>query len=263
MLGLETPGQLLSQRLAGKLLGRSSEGNGAGPDARKSQSQVFLLRRRCCQRLRDLGSKQFSLKLHHQLNSILSPQRLRAPLHPETPRRSLMVYVRLPRPPRWLATCGQGASNATTSFDRALAFLPHAEIERSSGLLEPNLGFVAKSAFWLGLVYSAMPFDAASPTAVRPTGTATSPAASSSLANLAGAIAASQANQADWKSAVEAATALCAHNCYPFPPAGLAHALARKDPVEPPRRLTQVKSSRQGAVRPLAANHIRSTDGQT
>ena len=36
------------------------------------------------------------------------------------------------------------------------------------------MGFVAKSAFWLGLVYSAMPFDAGSPTALAPTGTAIS-----------------------------------------------------------------------------------------
>jgi hypothetical protein len=47
------------------------------------------------------------------------------------------------------------------------------------------MGFVAKSAFWLGMVYSAMPFDSGSPIALAPTATAMPPAASSSLESLA------------------------------------------------------------------------------
>jgi hypothetical protein len=126
------------------------------------------------------------------------------------------------------------------------------------------MGFVARSAFWLGLVYSAMPFDAGSPTALAPTGTAISPTASSSLGSFASAaIATSRQNQDDWKSAIQAAAALCSHNCFRLAPAGLTDAPARKDPAEPPRRVSQVKPGRQGAVRPLIANHIRSTDGQT
>jgi hypothetical protein len=126
------------------------------------------------------------------------------------------------------------------------------------------MGFVARSAFWLGLVYAAMPFDSGSPIALAPTGTATSAAASSSLASLASAaIGTSRPNQEGWKSAVEAAAALCSHNCFRPPPAGLTDAPARKDPAAPPRRPSQEKFARQGAVRPLIANHIRSPDGQT
>src|SRR5271170_3139086 len=141
MLGLEPSGQLLPQRLAGEMLERSSERNGAGSDARKSQSQVFFsldygpvspvwdskyhwVQRAAasCRPRESIGetgivtlrhetwpprfrAKTISLKLHHQLKSILSPERRRAPLHPETGRRSLMVYVPLPRPSRFLAMC--------------------------------------------------------------------------------------------------------------------------------------------------------------
>ena len=71
------------------------------------------------------------------------------------------------------------------------------------------MGFVAKSAFWLGMVYSAMPFDSGSPIALAPTATAMPPAASSSLESLAsGVIPSSRQNQDGWKSAVEVAAAL-------------------------------------------------------
>ena len=49
MLGLQPPGQLLPQRLSGGTLERSSQRNRTGPDARKNQSQFFLLRLRSCQ----------------------------------------------------------------------------------------------------------------------------------------------------------------------------------------------------------------------
>ena len=36
-----------------------------------------------------------------------------------------------------------------------------------TGSLEAAMEFVAKSVFWLGLVYSAMPFDSGTPIALR------------------------------------------------------------------------------------------------
>ena len=128
------------------------------------------------------------------------------------------------------------------------------------------MGFVARSAFWLGMVYSAMPFDSGGPIARAPTATAMPRAAGSSLESFASAmIPSSRQNQDGWKSAVEVAAALCAHNCFRPSPAGvsLANAPARKDRAEPARRFAQEKSDRQGAVRPPMANHIRSPDRQT
>ncbi len=128
------------------------------------------------------------------------------------------------------------------------------------------MGFVAKSTFWLGLVYFAMPFDSGSPIALAPTATAMPRAAGSSFESLASAvIPSSPQNQDRWKSAVEAAAALCAHDCFRPSPAGFSFtdAPARKDRAEPSRRFSQEKSDRQGAVRPPMSNHIRSPDRQT
>jgi hypothetical protein len=124
------------------------------------------------------------------------------------------------------------------------------------------MGFVAKSAFWLGLVYSAMPFNSGSPAALAPTGTATSPAAGSALGGFAGAaIGGLGQNHGGWKSAAEAAAALCSPNC--FRPPRFTDAATPKDPARPPQRASREKSGRGGAVRPLLANHIRLPDGQT
>ena len=49
MLGLEPPSQPLPQRLAGGMVQRSPERSRTGSDARKNQSQFFLLRPRFCQ----------------------------------------------------------------------------------------------------------------------------------------------------------------------------------------------------------------------
>jgi hypothetical protein len=49
MLGLKRRSQPLSQRLARRMLQRSSEWNRTGSDARKNQSQFLLLRLRSCQ----------------------------------------------------------------------------------------------------------------------------------------------------------------------------------------------------------------------
>jgi hypothetical protein len=60
------------------------------------------------------------------------------------------------------------------------------------------MGFVAKSAFWLGLVYSAMPFDSEKPNALAP---------GYPLATYASAL---RQNADDWRSAIEVAAALSA-----------------------------------------------------
>lgn len=99
------------------------------------------------------------------------------------------------------------------------------------------MGFVAKSTFWLGMVYSAMPFDSGSPIALAPTATAMPPVASSSLESLASAvIPSSRQNQDGWKSAVEVAAALCAHNCFRPSPAGLSLTDAPAGKTGPSRR---------------------------
>ncbi len=85
------------------------------------------------------------------------------------------------------------------------------------------MGFVVKSAFWLGLVYSAMPFDSGSPIVVAPSATAPFRAAGSPLGTLAGAVIPPPLqNKNAWKSAVEGAAGLCATNCLREIPAGLA-----------------------------------------
>jgi hypothetical protein len=72
---------------------------------------------------------------------------------------------------------------------------------------------VAKSAFWLGLVYSAMPFDSTAPIAHAPRTTAI-PHAAGSVSALAGAVIQTSGQSSDdWKSAVAIAAALCASNC--------------------------------------------------
>ena len=66
------------------------------------------------------------------------------------------------------------------------------------------MGFVAKSVFWLGLVYSAMPFDSGTPIALAPTPGAMPREASSSLESLAAAVIPAVSQNPDgWKSAVE------------------------------------------------------------
>jgi hypothetical protein len=71
------------------------------------------------------------------------------------------------------------------------------------------VGFVAKSAFWLGLVYSAMPFDLGKSNAFAPM-TAATPYSGYPLGTYASAL---RQNADDWKSAIEVATSLCARDC--------------------------------------------------
>jgi hypothetical protein len=136
-----------------------------------------------------------------------------------------------------------------------------------TGSLEAAMRFVAKSVFWLGLVYSAMPFDSGTPIALAPTPGAMPGEASSSLESLAAAvIPAARQNPDGWKSAVEVAAALCAPNCLRAAAARLSPTGGppAKDPAGPTlRRVSREKSDREGAVRPPAANHIRSQDRQT
>jgi hypothetical protein len=136
-----------------------------------------------------------------------------------------------------------------------------------TGSLEAAVGFVAKSVFWLGLVYSAMPFDSGNPIALAPTPGAMPREASSSLESLGAAVIPAVSQNPDgWKSAVESAAALCAPNCLRAAATGLSSTGGPpgKDPADPSlRRVSREKSGREGAVRPPAANHIRSQDGQT
>jgi hypothetical protein len=76
------------------------------------------------------------------------------------------------------------------------------------------MGFVVKSAFWLGLVYSAMPFDSGSPIAVAPTATAPLRATGPPLGTLARAVIPPPLqNKNGWKSAMDVAAGLCATKC--------------------------------------------------
>jgi hypothetical protein len=210
-----------------------------------------------------ISAHAVSLRLQQQIKSILSPRRCRAPF--QLGARGRFRYGL--RSVNKGACCfltprGRETSNETTLFDRTLAFLTHARSRRFR-IGGPTMGFVAKSAFWLGLVYSAMPFDSERPTALAAMASAISPVAGPSLASLAGeAILASRSNQNDWKADVQAATALCSQNCLGAPPTGFS-AGAAANPAEPPRRVSRAKSGRESAVRPPNANHIRSPDRQT
>jgi len=175
-----------------------------------------------------------------------------------------MVYVPLTRASGVLTVCGRETSKSPPFFDRALARLTHIRSAYVQDGWKQPMGFVVKSAFWLGLVYSAMPFNSGSPAALAPMATLKSPAAGSALGGFASAaIGGLGPNRADWKSAAEAAAALCSPDCFRASPAGLADAAPPIDPAGPPRRAFREKSGRGGAVRPLLANHIRSPDGQT
>ena len=104
------------------------------------------------------------------------------------------------------------------------------------------MGFVAKSVFWLGMVYSAMPFDSGSPTALAPTATGTPRADSPSLESFASSVIPALGQTQDgWKSAAEVAAALCAHNCFRPSSSGLSSTDAppRKNRPEPSRGLAR------------------------
>jgi hypothetical protein len=106
------------------------------------------------------------------------------------------------------------------------------------------VGFVVKSAFWLGLVYYAMPFDSGKPSAPAPMTAATPDSgyplgAYASLANSA-----LRQNPDDWKSATAVAASLCARDC---PGAVLAKVRSNavptlKERAAPSRRSSPEKS---------------------
>jgi hypothetical protein len=110
-----------------------------------------------------------------------------------------------------------------------------------------GMGFVVKSAFWLGLVYSAMPFDSGSPIAVAPTATAPLRAAGSPLGTLAGAVIPPPLqNKNAWKSGMEVAAGLCATNCLRAIPAGLADRCSsanRTGGAAAPARLREIQAT--------------------
>jgi hypothetical protein len=103
---------------------------------------------------------------------------------------------------------------------------------------------VAKSAFWLGLVYSAMPFDSGKPNAFAPM-TAATPYSSYPLGTYASAVSSTlRQNAGDWRSAIEVATSLCARDCSRAAPAKQRSSTAPtlKERAEPWRRLSPEKS---------------------
>jgi hypothetical protein len=101
-----------------------------------------------------------------------------------------------------------------------------------------------KSAFWLGLVYYAMPFDSGKPNAVAPM-TAAAAYSGYPLGTYASALNSTLRQNADgWKSAVEVAASLCARDC---PGAALAkprsnNAPALKGRAAPGRKLSADES---------------------
>jgi hypothetical protein len=102
------------------------------------------------------------------------------------------------------------------------------------------VGFVLKSAFWLGLVYYAMPFDSEKPNAAAPMAAA---AAYSGypLRTYAGAL---RQKADDWRAAIEVAASLCARDCPGAAPAKPRsnNAPALKERAAPGRRLSPEKS---------------------
>lgn len=80
------------------------------------------------------------------------------------------------------------------------------------------MGFVVKSAFWLGVVYSAMPFNSQSSDASRPLASAPRPEGGVSLKPYSEAVNAAWREREDLAALVKAAAALCGRDC-PLPPA--------------------------------------------
>jgi hypothetical protein len=81
------------------------------------------------------------------------------------------------------------------------------------------VGFVVKSAFWLGLVYYAMPFDSGKPNAVAPM-TAAAAYSGAPLGTYASLVNSTlRQNAGDWRSAIEVAASLCARDCLGAAPA--------------------------------------------
>ena len=106
------------------------------------------------------------------------------------------------------------------------------------------MGFVAKSAFWLGLVYSAMPFDLGKPSAFAPM-TAATPYSGYPLGTYASAVNSTlRQNADDWRPAIEVAASLGARDCAGAAPAkGRSNdAPALKERAAPGRRLSPEKS---------------------
>ena len=77
------------------------------------------------------------------------------------------------------------------------------------------MGFVVKSVFWLGMVYSAMPFDSGVRRPLRRRRPEPPAQDSPSLESFASSVIPALGQTQDgWKSAAEVAAALCAHNCF-------------------------------------------------
>ncbi len=98
------------------------------------------------------------------------------------------------------------------NFPMSLSALALRSIEQRFGPLEAAMGFGAKSAFWLGVVYSAIPFDSGKPNAFAPVTAAMPHAASYSLGTFAGEAATAWRQSPDDRRSRVAAI-LCARNC--------------------------------------------------
>ncbi len=94
------------------------------------------------------------------------------------------------------------------------------------------MGFVVKSVFWLGVVYSAMPFEPLKSPAPQPTAAVPPHAVRDSLAPFSAAVKAASARLSaeDLTSVAQAAWTLCGRNC----------SLSQPPPGAPPGERTDI-----------------------
>ncbi len=106
------------------------------------------------------------------------------------------------------------------NFPMSLSALALRSIEQRFGPLEVAVGFGAKSAFWLGVVYSAIPFDSGKPNAFAPVTAAMPYAASYPPGTFAGKAATAWRQSPDDRRSAGAAI-LSPRNCSRPAPARL------------------------------------------
>jgi hypothetical protein len=107
------------------------------------------------------------------------------------------------------------------NFPKSLSAPALRSIEQGFGPLEAGVGFVAKSAFWLGVVYSAIPFDLGKPNAFAPITAAMPYAASYPLGTFASEAATAWRQSTDDRRPAAVAAILRARNCSRPAPARL------------------------------------------
>src|SRR5271165_1238218 len=99
------------------------------------------------------------------------------------------------------------------NFPKSLSAPALRSIEQRFGPLEAAVGFVAKSAFWLGVVYSAIPFDLGKPSAFAPVTAAMPYAGSYPLGTFASEAATAWRQSTDDRRPAAVAAILPARNC--------------------------------------------------